>query len=137
MSKSAQRTDTLAHIRPAGTQKVAHRVVQTKHGSLGDFGAKVPSTISLIHFQNGHGVRWEIDKNTPCDTCFPKVNSVVVCLKLIGVNPCLRLSLSTEHFCASSDMLNDLHLSVVGTTSIAGHFVAPAILILQILICSL
>ena len=136
MSKSAQRTDTLAHIRPAGTQKVAHRVVQTKHGSLGDFGAKVPSYFS------DPLPKWarsplENSKNTPCDTCFPKVNSVVVCLKLIGVNPCLRLSLSTEHFCTSSDMLNDLHLSVVGTTSIAGHFVAPAILILQILICSL
>ena len=65
MSKSAQRTDTLAHIRPAGTQKVAHRVVQTKHGSLGDFGAKVPSTISLIHFQNGHGVRWETTRSRP------------------------------------------------------------------------
>lgn len=33
-------------------------------------------------------------------------------------------------------MLNNLHLSVVGTTSMATRFVAPAILILQILICS-
>ena len=72
MSKSAQRTDTLAHIRPAGTQKVAHRVVQTKHGRLGDFGAKVPSTISLIHFQNGHGVRWEIAKIHPVTLVFPR-----------------------------------------------------------------
>lgn len=33
-------------------------------------------------------------------------------------------------------MLNNLHLSVVGTTSMAARFIAPAILILQILICS-
>ena len=51
-------------------------------------------------------------------------------------NSCLILLLSTEHFHASSDRLNNLHLSVEGTTSTAARFVAPAILILQILICS-
>ena len=38
MHHSAQRTDTLAHICPARTQEVAHRVVQVKHGRLEDFG---------------------------------------------------------------------------------------------------
>ena len=37
MNQPAQRTDTLAHIRPAGAQEVAHCVVQVKHGRLGDF----------------------------------------------------------------------------------------------------
>ena len=36
MHQSAQRTDALTHIRSAGTQKVAHRIVQAKHGHLQD-----------------------------------------------------------------------------------------------------
>ena len=39
-------------------------------------------------------------------------------------------------FYASSDRLNNLHLSVEGTTSTAARFVEPVILILQILVCS-
>ncbi len=37
-------------------------------------------------------------KATPCGTYFPKGNFEVGCLKLMGANSCLRLSLSAEHF---------------------------------------
>ena len=65
MHHPAQRTDALAHVRPAGTQEVAHRVVQVKHGLQvkhghpADFGSTLPSTVALSRFQSGHGVRWE------------------------------------------------------------------------------
>ena len=59
MHQSAQRADALAHIRPAGTQEVAHRIVQAKHGHLRDYGLTVPSTVSRIRPRSGHGVRWE------------------------------------------------------------------------------
>jgi len=62
---------------------------------------------------------------------------VATYLKLIGANFSLTLSLQLNIFYANSDKLNNLHLFVVGTTSTAGRFVAPAILILQILIYSL
>ena len=65
MSQPAQRTDALAHIRPAGAQEVAHRVVQAKHGRLGDFGSTTPGAASLIRSRSGHGVRWETTRSRP------------------------------------------------------------------------
>lgn len=58
MHQPAQRTDALAHICPAGTQKVAHRIIQAKHGCFQDYGLAVPSTVSRIRSRSGHGVRW-------------------------------------------------------------------------------
>mgnify|MGYP007125432123 CR=1 FL=1 len=57
MRQTAQRTNALAHIRPAGTQEGAHRIVQTKHGRLGEFGSTVPSIISQTRCRSGHGGR--------------------------------------------------------------------------------
>ena len=59
MYHSAQRTDTFAHICPARTQEVAHRVVQVKHGRLEDFGSTLPSVSSRIRSRSGHGDHWE------------------------------------------------------------------------------
>lgn len=57
-------------------------------------------------------------KDTPYSTCSPKVSSVVGCLKLMGEIPVWD-SLSRQHiFDANSDRLNNLPLSVAGTTSI-------------------
>ncbi len=58
MYQTAQRTDSLAHICPAGAQEVAHRVVQAKHGYSGGFGTVIPSVISQTRSRSGHGVRW-------------------------------------------------------------------------------
>lgn len=60
MDQTAERTDSFAHVRPAGTQEVAHRVVQAKHGCFGDFGSTVPPVASQTRFQSGHEDRWEI-----------------------------------------------------------------------------
>ena len=59
MYHSAQRADALAHVCPARTQEVAHRVVQVKHGRPGDFGLTLPSVSLLNRFRSGHEVRWE------------------------------------------------------------------------------
>ena len=59
MYHSAQRTDPLAHIRPARTQEVAHRVVQVKHGRLQDFWSTAPSVSLQNRFRSGHEGRWE------------------------------------------------------------------------------
>lgn len=59
MYQSAQRTDSLAHICPAGAQEVAHCVVQVKHGRPEDFGSTVPSTDSQIRSRSGHEDHWE------------------------------------------------------------------------------
>lgn len=61
MYHSAQRTDTFAHIRPARTQEVAHRVVQVKHGRFEDFGRIVPSVSLLNRFRSGHEDHWETE----------------------------------------------------------------------------
>lgn len=37
--------DTFAHICPARTQDIAHRVVQVKHGRFEDFWGTVPSDL--------------------------------------------------------------------------------------------
>ena len=55
----AQRTDALAHVRPAGTQEVAHRVIQVKHGRLQDFGPTLPSVSLPNRSRSGHEDRWE------------------------------------------------------------------------------
>ena len=57
MYQPAQRTDPLAHIRSAGAQEVAHRVVQAKHGYLAGFGSTLPSVISQTRSRSGHGDR--------------------------------------------------------------------------------
>lgn len=72
MHQSAQRTDALAHICPAGTQEVAHRVVQAKHGHLQDYGSAVPSTVSRIRSRSGHGVRWEKARLHPAVPVHPR-----------------------------------------------------------------
>lgn len=59
MDQTAERTDSFAHVSPAGTQEVAHRVVQAKHGRLGDFGSTVPPVASQTRFRSGHEGRWE------------------------------------------------------------------------------
>ena len=59
MNQAAQRTDTFAHIRPAGAQEVAHRVVQAKHGCLGDFESTIPSVDSRTRYRSGHEARSE------------------------------------------------------------------------------
>ena len=59
MYHSAQRTDTLAHVRLARTQEVAHRVVQIKHGRRGDFGPTLPSASLPTRGRSGHEDRWE------------------------------------------------------------------------------
>lgn len=97
MHQSAQRTDTLAHICSAGTQKVAHRIVQAKHGHLRDYG------FSSINNFSDPLPKWARSplgksKDTPCGTCSSKVNSAVGCLKLMGASSCLRLSFSAAHF---------------------------------------
>ena len=53
MHHPAQRTDTLAHICPAGTQIVAHRVVKAEHGSRG-FCPTNHAAIPLCRCQSGH-----------------------------------------------------------------------------------
>ena len=65
MYQTAQRTDSLAHICPAGAQEVAHRVVQAKHGCSGGFGSVIPSAISQTRSRSGHGVRWETVETHP------------------------------------------------------------------------
>lgn len=72
MHHPAQRTDALAHVRPAGTQEVAHRVVQVKHGPPADFGSTLPSTASLSRFQSGHGVRWETTRTRRKEPVHPR-----------------------------------------------------------------
>lgn len=42
-----QRTDALTHICPAGAQKVAHCIIQTKHECLVNFVSTLPSVNSL------------------------------------------------------------------------------------------
>ena len=59
MHQTAQRTDALAHIRPAGTQEVAHCIVQTKHDRCEDFDPVLPSTIPQTHYRNGREARRE------------------------------------------------------------------------------
>src|SRR3712207_5763731 len=72
MYQSAQRTDSLAHICPAGAQEVAHRVVQVKHGSPEDFGSTVSSTASQIRSRNGHEVHWGRAKLHPEALVLPR-----------------------------------------------------------------
>lgn len=48
---------------------------------------------------------------------------LAVCLRLIGANFCLPLSLSSEHFYAMMIDKINLHESVTDTTSTAGYFV--------------
>ncbi len=72
MYQTAQRTDTLAHICPAGTQEVAHRVVQTKHGRLGDFGSTVPSVSSQTRYRSVRGDRWETAGTCPAASVLPR-----------------------------------------------------------------
>ena len=72
MHQSAQRTDALAHICPAGAQKVAHRIVQAKHGYLQDYGSAVPSTVSWIRSRSEHGVRWEKARLHPAVPVHPR-----------------------------------------------------------------
>ncbi|WP_416346769.1 hypothetical protein [Bacteroides xylanisolvens] len=33
MYHTAERTDTLAHISPAGAEKIPHRIIQAEHGN--------------------------------------------------------------------------------------------------------
>ena len=72
MHQSAQRTDALAHVCPAGTQKVAHRIVQTKHGSFRDYGLAVPLTASRIRSRSGHGDRWGKARLHPAAPVHPR-----------------------------------------------------------------
>ena len=78
MHHPAQRTDALAHVRPAGTQEVAHRVVQVKHGRPADFGSTLPSTASLSRFQSGHGVRWETTRTRRKEPVRPRTILLLV-----------------------------------------------------------
>lgn len=64
MYHSAQRTDTFAHICPARTQEVAHRVIQVKHGRFEDFGWTVPSVSLLNRFRSRHEDHWETEYHT-------------------------------------------------------------------------
>ena len=59
MHHPAQRTDAFAHVRPARTQEVAHRVVQVKHGRPGDFGSTLPSVSLQNRSRSGHEGHWE------------------------------------------------------------------------------
>ena len=57
MHHSAKRTDALAHIRPAGAQIVAHRVIQAEHGSQG-FCPTIRGAHPRLRCQSGHEDRW-------------------------------------------------------------------------------
>lgn len=51
---TAERTDTLAHISPAGAEKIPHRIIQAEHGNrrIGQSNGKRP--LPYRH-SNGHG----------------------------------------------------------------------------------
>ena len=53
-------------------QKIAHRIVQAKHGHLRDYGLTVLSTISRIRSRSGHGVRWEKVRIHPAVPVLPR-----------------------------------------------------------------
>ena len=61
MHHTAERTDTLAHVRPAGTKEVAHRIIQAEHGSK-EKRLSSGKRFLPCHFQDRHEPHWEIAK---------------------------------------------------------------------------
>ena len=61
---AAQRTDSLAHVRPARAQIVAHRVVKAEHDRKG-FSPTIPSAHTLYLYQSGREGRSETEASRP------------------------------------------------------------------------